>query len=597
MVRLAALLIAAVACEAATSNVTAADFIRKLDQLWRDVFDGTTQGPTLTLPDGKLTGRTDKKSGVDIFWSVPFAEPPEGDLRFAPPVPAKPWNGTRDSTMPPRWCPQIHLTHNFFFGVEDCLYLDVYVPPGVKPGDKVPVMFWIFGGAWIIGDPMELGWYDGRNIAKQQNVIMVAPSYRVNSLGLLALDSMMEEHGTAGSMWLLDQQLALKWTQRNIHLFGGDPDKVTIFGESAGGCAVLGQLAMPSSRGLFRAAIAESALAGTDDVWVPLKNATAWGRNWAKEVGCGQEGAAQLACLRSKPLKDVLNPLILWRTKYPDAAPGTLPLLMPVLPWFPVVDGNVVPACPHELAAKGQITDVPLLIGTNHNEGTIFAPLIPLIVPGTTLPLMKSGLRKTLEHFMPPQAVDMVLKEYPPSSGGSFLDPLRYTRIAAHIIRDWLFICAGRRLVRLMNGAGRKNAVRVYHFTYKMHGVLDKLGGDYHTSELSYVFDNPWLAHIWPIGTWGKVDKQLSGEMQSYWGSFARSSNSSDPLETLVCAAPDSSACISWPRYTRAAVDSPAGPAGTRNVMIFDEKLSIQDGLYEEQCDMWDKVGYAGVHP
>eukprot|EP01065_Artemidia_motanka_P017790 TRINITY_DN211_c0_g1_i2.p1 TRINITY_DN211_c0_g1~~TRINITY_DN211_c0_g1_i2.p1 ORF type:complete len:598 (+),score=195.40 TRINITY_DN211_c0_g1_i2:91-1884(+) len=576
----------------AINDTAVAEIEKQSEEYWNMILEHTKPGPVVQLKDGSVQGMTDSKTNTDIFWRIPFAAPPVGDLRFAAPAAPQPWNGTRKETRPPRWCPQIHVTKDIFLGTEDCLYLNVFRPAGTAPGEKLPVMVWIYGGAFILGDSSELGWYDGRNLANTQKVMVVSLNYRLNSLGFLALQSLMDEQGTSGLWGLLDQQMALKWVQSNIELLGGDKDRVTIFGQSAGGCSVVGQLSMPSSRGLFHGAIAESPLPGTNIAWPTLENATTWGNLWTAKVGCPQSGAAQLQCLRSKPLKDVLNPLIQSRKGFPDAPAGSLPLLMPIVPWWPAVDGKMLPATPHVLAAKGEIADVPIMIGTVANEGSIFVPVMPLIA-GAPYPLSKKGLQTTLRHFFNESTTEAADKVYPPSSGGSILDPLRYSRIFADALRDWIFTCNVRRFVRLMRTAGnRKNDVYLYHFEYDFKGILHRIAGDYHTSELSYVFDNEWLAHIWPVGTWNSDDKKMAAEMGSYWSSFARGSNTVSPLSHVNCTYSDKSACIGWPAYT-AGVDG----KGADQHMTFKKELVINGALSQEQCDFWDSVGYEGVQP
>eukprot|EP01062_Namystynia_karyoxenos_P013058 TRINITY_DN146_c0_g4_i1.p1 TRINITY_DN146_c0_g4~~TRINITY_DN146_c0_g4_i1.p1 ORF type:complete len:628 (+),score=233.97 TRINITY_DN146_c0_g4_i1:84-1886(+) len=592
---LAASALAATTGEVAVSNATMSfdDIVKGIADYWADVEATAKPGPTVQLPDGAVQGVTDKKVGVDIFWSMPFAQPPVGDLRFAPPVENERWNGTRLHRGPPRWCPQLHVL-GLHFGEEDCLYLNVFRPQGASPDAKLPVMVWIYGGAFVFGDGWELGWYDGRHLAQTQNVIVVTLNYRVNNLGFLALQSLFEAHGTTGNWGLLDQQMALKWVQRNIGALGGDAGRVTIFGQSAGGCSVVGQLSMPSSRGLFHAAISQSPLAGTDIAWMPMKNATTFGSLFANLIGCGQEGAAQLACLRAKPLKEVLNAADLQRKKFPGAPDGALPLLMPLMPWWPTVDGTTLPDSPHALALKGEIADVPIMLGTVNNEGSIFVPAIGLIVGhGATYPLSKKHLRIAYDHFFPPNVSDAVEKQYPLSSAGGPLDPLRPTRLASRVLMDYLFTCDGRRLLRNINSAAakRKSAVYQYHFEYPVKGILGTLGGDYHTSELSYVFDNRWFAHRFFVGFWGRRDKLLAAEMGSYWASFARGSNTAAPLNTVNCTASDKSDCIAWPPNT-----ATANGAGD-SYMIWDDKLKIGQGLEQSNCDFWDSVGYEGVHP
>ena len=156
--------------------------------------------------------------------------------------------------------------------IEDCLYLDVYAPAGATPASNLPVMFFIYGGGFVFGDSYEFGFYDGKHIAKQHNVILVAANYRLSSFGFMALPQLMTESGTTGNYGVQDQRFALQWVQQNIRQFGGDPNRVTIFGESAGAMSVCYHVASPASAGLFHAAIVESGTASSPEFFVDYKD-------------------------------------------------------------------------------------------------------------------------------------------------------------------------------------------------------------------------------------------------------------------------------------------------------------------------------------
>eukprot|EP01065_Artemidia_motanka_P041787 TRINITY_DN5460_c0_g1_i1.p1 TRINITY_DN5460_c0_g1~~TRINITY_DN5460_c0_g1_i1.p1 ORF type:complete len:605 (+),score=153.69 TRINITY_DN5460_c0_g1_i1:52-1815(+) len=584
----AVLALAACGAAAAVSQPeTLEEFTTKHQRYWDELQANSKPGPVVKLADGAVQGMIDK-TGAETFWSIPFAAPPLGKLRLAPPVPPAPWDGVRAETKAPRWCPQFHLVGNQYFGHEDCLYLNVFRPSGTTEQDKLPVMVWFYGGGFVMGDSYELGWYDGKHLADTQNVVVVTLNYRLGALGFLALDSLYDAHGTAGLFGILDQQMALKWVRANIGQLGGDAGRVMIYGQSAGGVSVVAHMALPSSRGLFHAVAGESSLPGTDIMWPPRENATAWSSNWAAFIGCPQKGQAQLDCLRGKSVSEMLEPKISasWAKNFPNATPGSIPLFMPIQPWWPAIDGKVLPASPFELAAKGEIADVPLIIGTTANEGSIFLPAIPLI-SGDKYPITKEGFAHTMRHFFNESVSEATTKAYPVSK--DFLDPLRYSRVAQEVIRDWMFACPTRRFVRLMLSAPqkRKSAVYLYHFEYRFEGILHGLAGDYHMSEISYVYGNPFVVHDWPLGTWNDDDKRLSAEMGSYWASLARGSRNAAPLTNVTCTFSDKSACITWPAYTTESDQH----------MAFKKGIQVDSGLYAAKCDYWDSVGYSGVHP
>ena len=220
--------------------------------------------------------------GLARFMSIPFAAPPLGSLRFAAPRPPKSWTAPLNVTAPATPCAQLKLEGALFIGGEDCLQLTVLVPEAALPPARglegelsgepsrvtssatsspaaapLPVLVYLFGGAFILGDSSEFGFYDASNLALSRNVIVVSPNYRVGPFGFTALEALRAEdaNNSTGNAAMQDQRLALEWVRDNIASFGGDPSRVTIFGESAGGFSVCYHLVSPASAGLFQAAI------------------------------------------------------------------------------------------------------------------------------------------------------------------------------------------------------------------------------------------------------------------------------------------------------------------------------------------------------
>ena len=373
----------------------------------------TTYGPV----------RGEDVNGVRVFRSIPFAADPVGALRFAPPQPPAPWTATKDVRGYGTPCAQLKLLGPLFlYGGEACLQLSLYgapPPPGAPPR---PVLFFIYGGAYVVGDEAELGWYDGVALAKAHpEMLVVAPNYRLGPLGFLALP----ELAGAGNAALLDQVAALEWVRDNIAAFGGDPARVTIAGESAGAFSVAWHLASPRSAGLFHGALLESTSFDTPQFFQPLGDARAFSALYGAALGCA-EGAGQLACLRALPvdavlidLAEALNPD--WPCVVPGrcppgvqaaaahlgggsgsggsgGAPRTLPALAPLMPWGPAIDGVVLPDVPLRAIIAGAFNKVPVLLGTNRNEGSIFIPVFPLIVPDTEFPPRLADIPKIVEH-------------------------------------------------------------------------------------------------------------------------------------------------------------------------------------------------------
>ena len=242
--------------------------------------------------DGGLVRGADA-AGVNSFLGLPYAAPPTGNLRWRPPQPAAGWSGVRDATTFGPSCPQAPspFAPPGQFS-EDCLYLNVYTPAARSSFGGRPVLVWIHGGGLEQDGARD---YDGTKLAAD-GVVVVTINYRLGALGFLAHPA-LASHGAAGNYGLMDQQAALRWVQRNIARFGGDPGNVTIAGQSAGGLSVLAQMVSPGARGLFQRAIVQSGTFALNQR--PLAVAEAAGQTFATAVGCADQSAA---CLRSAPV-------------------------------------------------------------------------------------------------------------------------------------------------------------------------------------------------------------------------------------------------------------------------------------------------------
>ena len=262
---------------------------------------------TVNTTLGPVEGES--SDGVNYWRGLPFAAPPVGANRFRPPQPASPWSKPRPARSEGHQCPQLDgLKHGSLVGDEDCLYLHIAAPSRCTPGvSRCPVMFWLYGGAFVVGSADEYGWYNPKDLVRTQDVVVVATNYRLGPLGFLALPALQREsNGTVGNWGMLDQRQALEWTRDNIARFGGDPDAVTLFGESAGGMSVCWHMASDASRGLFARAIMESGLCDFPAFFQPLDSALDFGTNATAAAGCDAAtlgtDAAMLACVRALPL-------------------------------------------------------------------------------------------------------------------------------------------------------------------------------------------------------------------------------------------------------------------------------------------------------
>jgi para-nitrobenzyl esterase len=323
---------------------------------------GGATGPTLITTDkGPVQGAA--LGSTLTFLGIPFAAPPVGALRWKPPQPAAAWTEARDATKKGPFCPQLNaLSPSPMPGTsEDCLTLNVWTP-STAAGAKAPVLFWVHGGGFILGSGAEAT-YDGQALSEATGSVVVTINYRLGPLGFLAHAALASEdaaYPSAGMYGFEDQRAALVWAKNNIQAFGGDPDNLTLFGESAGGISTCLHLISPLSKGLFHRAIIESGPCETG-TGILEKDAEAQGDDLAKAVGCGDPATA-LACLRGKAADELLV-----------ALPGKKGLISgDGVSWFPMVDGLNIPDQPSTLLAAGKIAKVPVILGSNKNEGTLF---------------------------------------------------------------------------------------------------------------------------------------------------------------------------------------------------------------------------------
>ena len=317
------------------------------------VGPAAAQGPSpiVETADGRVEGVVDT-SGVEIYRGIPYAAPPVGSRRWRPPQPVEEWDGVRPADRFGPRCMQPRPYGDMIFRSEgmseDCLYLNVWTPGASRDGQR-PVLVYFYGGGFQAGDGSEPR-YDGASMARE-GIVVVTLNYRLGVFGFLAHPALSGEsdRGASGNYGLLDQQRALEWVQENIRAFGGDPQQVTIAGESAGSMSVSAHMAAPGSDGLFARAIGESgAVLGTD----PLPS-----REEAEQSGvrfAGQVGADSLRALRALSASRLLE-----LAAKPDA------------PRFgPAVDGHFLPRPPAEVYTAGEQADVPLLVGWNSKEST-----------------------------------------------------------------------------------------------------------------------------------------------------------------------------------------------------------------------------------
>jgi para-nitrobenzyl esterase len=457
-------------------------------------------GLVVGVADGRVRGK--QVGTTDEYLGIPYAAPPVGALRWAPPQPPARWHGIRPATAFAPHCPQSAGDFGRPSTTEDCLYLNVFRPARDTSAD-LPVMVWIHGGGFTGGESDD---YNPRALVAD-GVIVVTINYRLGALGFLADAALASRPGgPAGDYGLMDQQEALRWVQRNIRAFGGDPANVTIFGESAGGQSVLLQLISPAARGLFARAIAESGAYA--EYPIPLATAEAQGRAFAAKVGCEHQTAREQTaqCLRKVPVAMILA----------DQSGASAD-----------VDGLVLTQSLKTALAGGDFSHVPVIDGTNHDEWRPFVALAESEGQFVTAANYQASIASTL--FVPHSLAGIIATEYPLSSYSS--PPLAMSAVGT----DAIFSCPA---LLLDQGMSKYTPVYAYEFndenapsTYPNPGFPY---GATHASELQYLFGLPAASH----GTLSASQRQLATAMQREWTSFAKS------------GVPSARGAAHWPRFT-----------------------------------------------
>lgn len=423
--------------------------------------------------------------GSALYKGVPFAEPPVGDLRWREPRPVSSWTGTREAhefapacmqrgvSMPGEAPPRTS---------EDCLYLNIWTP-AEGAGDRLPVMVWIYGGGFTNG-AASLPLYWGDRLARK-GVVVVSIAYRLGPFGFLAHPDLTAEsaHGTSGNYGLMDQIAALRWIREHIEAFGGDPDNMTVFGQSAGATSISILMASPLARGLFHRAIGQSG-----GLFEPLELAPAWLLENAERDGeayAASLGAASIAELREMPSAELLGGLA-----------GAVS--------HPVIDPYLLPSTPYDVFSSDEQAHVPLLVGSNADEARSL--LDPTEVRAASF---EDDIAERWGALPP-----ALLKAYP------FATDAEARRARLDFERDLRFGWDVWTWARLKAESGRQD-VYYYHFTHEPPfppGTPYADWGAGHFAELWYVFDRLDL-EPWP---WSAADRVLSHTLSTYWTNFAR---------------------------------------------------------------------------
>ena len=513
--------------------------------------DSAAGPPTVVTVDGEtLQGEiSEVSSPVATFKGLPYAAPPVGERRWRPPAPISPRDGVQTATEygpaciqrpddTPAWYRYIAETLGQDPALvpdlepisEDCLHVNVWTA-NLGGEEPWPVMVWIHGGANTSGSPAEVG-YDGTNLARK-GVVVVSFNYRLNVFGFFAHPALTaeSEHDASGNYALLDQIAALQWIQRNIAAFGGDPDQVTIFGESAGATNVAYLMSSPLAQGLFHRAIMQSGGYAVSE-FRTLADVEAIGNELAATLGVAESEDA-LAALRALSAEDLHRMALETNTDGLN---------------IPNVDGWVLEEAPGRVFEMGHQAPVPLLIGYNADEWTTLGHYSPDV----SLAGLRQALRNTYGELAE-QAIELYSAETD-DQAAAMTDRWQ---------TDWWFACPSRFIADRMERASAQTFF--YVFTRSLPGPEGEQLGASHGAENPYVFDNleleTWVPHE-------DYDRRLATEISDYWGRFAATGDPNGGESPL------------WPSYN----------AKSRAYLELGNQVLAGTGIRPDHCALYDEV-------
>jgi len=507
---------------------------------------------TVSTASGSLRGKVSDDGAVDVFKGIPYAAAPVGERRWRPPQPPEPWTGTRDAVEPGSPCPQ---SGRLASTNEDCLHLNVWTPHR-RPEHKLPVMVFIHGGGQRQSAAHEYNadWL----VTRGQPVVYVSMNYRLNAFAFFGHKELTAEDPDLGSgnYALLDQLQALRWVRENIANFGGDPDNVTIFGESGGAQAVCLLLASPPARGFFHRAISQSGPCQWQ-LYPSLTASEQRGAEVARELGCTEPNP--LPCLRALPASTIL-------TKEQGATTNTAGAQ-------PAWGGGALPLPMREAMATGQFSRVPLMQGGNRDEALY---QLAEKYGGEPNSVTADQYPTILQSYFGPSRVAAIQEEYPLTSYPSPIHALSAALTDSGMVtNNRIGLCN----LNLANQLASPH-VPLYAFEFadrtapypapifEAEGTLD---GAAHTKELSYLFHQSELS---------PAQREISDTMIKYWTNFATTGD------------PNAEGLPPWPVYK----------PDEQNVMVFDAaEVSADTGLSDRaKCRFWAEQGFstlAGPYP
>jgi para-nitrobenzyl esterase len=515
-----------------------------------------TPTPAVRIDSGSLRGLVvGGKQDIHVYKGIPYATPPVAERRWKPPQPVSAWQGVRDCFEFGAACPQ--QVPALFAAIpemaiaapfsEDCLFLNVWTP-AQRSSEKLPVLYWIHGGGFLFGAASQ-PLYDGEKLARL-GCVVVSINYRLGLFGFLAHPALSQEADDkrSGNYGLLDQIEGLRWVQRNIAAFGGDPKRVTIFGESAGGISVLCLMVAPKARGLFHGAIAQSATGMN----LPLLRDASPGQETAEQTGqeliaaCGLGASADARQLRQ------LDTQALLRAGPLPPSPAALRLKPLTLRVGPIVDGQVIPDKPNRLFATGRQHAVPMIVGNTRDEMSLF-------LLGSRMPANETAYLKLLRDEFGDLA-EPLAKAYPAQ------DAKQIASTVIQMASDLSFVHESRYIARTHAAAGQK----AYRYQFSRGTKLAFLQGlgAHHGAELPFLFQRP-------AGRDAEIEMRLSRTLGRYWINFAATGD------------PNGAGVPPWPVYRQDA-----------DAMIdFAEEVRVLQGDRNGQLDVIERVLRATAEP
>lgn len=491
--------------------------------------------------------------GSCAFLGIPYAAAPIGGLRWKRPQAAAAWApGVLNAVVPPPVCAQLNNGTGAPQGIEDCLKVNIWTPNPLPP--SAPVIVWFHGGSFVNASA-NFAPQNGAALAASTGAIIVAPNYRLGPFGFLRHTALAGEDSAAGNYGLLDQRAALTWVHDQIAAFGGDPNNVTIAGQSAGGHSVALHLVSPGSAGLFHRAIMQSGFASVR--WRTAANARLQGDDFAAALGCTSvDPATVVACLRSTSTSAVLlaRPPALFEQVLETGRSQ----------WTPIVDGLEVPDQPRALFEQGSFARVPIILGATRDEGWTW------VNRSFPTSMSEEQYTDTVETEFGADAA-AILAEYGVAAFASAKDAL------VQLVGDVEYACEARRVARLIEAT--KTPVYLYSFEYEVDPVIsDRVA---HGMDVNFVFSNNFGPPLFPAYTLGPADLALSRAIGAYWTRFATTGSPTD----------EDGASVEWPAFKHPTGDG----RGADMYLILDGEIRQDKRPHERRCDFWEPFFFASV--